>query len=212
VETQQRLNGLAEEVLSLKGYNLQLRRALGEDSTAGPQSSARSSRGVQESPPEADNQVPWQDMEPDASPVHAAGQAIVPVLSMGEVPFPLVRPVEGFVSQGFDASRSHYGMDFAGKRGSLVCAAAEGRVIFAGWTYDDGNMLIVSHGGGYLTVYKHNQSLLAGMQAVVKRGEPIAMLGTSGKTSLGPHLHFEVWKDGRPQDPEGFFFSSSRRQ
>jgi murein DD-endopeptidase MepM/ murein hydrolase activator NlpD len=73
-------------------------------------------------------------------------------------------------------------------------------------------MLIVSHGGGYLTVYKHNQSLLAGMQAVVKRGEPIAMLGTSGKTSLGPHLHFEVWKDGRPQDPEGFFFSSSRRQ
>lgn len=211
VETQQRLNGLAEEVLALKGYNLQLRRALGEDSTAGPQHAARVTRSVQAEEPEAQNPVPWQEMEAGELASHAAEQVSVSPV-MGETPFPLVRPVEGFVSQSFDAGRGHYGMDFAGKRGSLVSAAADGRVVFAGWTYEDGNMLIISHSGGYLTVYKHNQSLLAGMQAAVRRGEPIALLGTSGRTSLGPHLHFEVWSDGRPQDPEEFFFTSARRQ
>jgi murein DD-endopeptidase MepM/ murein hydrolase activator NlpD len=213
VQTQQRLNGLAEEVLTLKGYNLQLRRALGEDSTGRTQGATRAARSIQqEEDPEVQNPVPWQEMGSagTVTPVSMTGMSGGTAV-MGEVPFPLLRPVEGFISQGFDASRGHFGMDFAGKRGSLVSAAAEGRVVFAGWTYDDGNMLIVSHTGGYLTVYKHNQALLATMQAAVKRGEPIALLGTSGTTSLGPHLHFEVWHDGRPQDPEGFFFSSSRR-
>jgi murein DD-endopeptidase MepM/ murein hydrolase activator NlpD len=98
-------------------------------------------------------------------------------------------------------------MDFAGKQGTPVYAAADGHVILSGWTYDDGNMVILSHGGGYLTVYKHNRSLLIGEHSVVRRGEPIALLGTSGKTSLGPHLHFEVWKDGIPQNPADYLLT-----
>ena len=58
-----------------------------------------------------------------------------------------------------------------------------------------------------MTVYKHNQALLTSAQAVVTRGEPIALLGTSGKSSLGPHLHFEVWKDGLPRDPNKFLLT-----
>ncbi len=71
-------------------------------------------------------------------------------------------------------------------------------------------MLIISHGGGYLTVYKHNKSLLKAARAFVERGEPVALIGTSGKTSRGPHLHFEVWKDGVPQDPDEFLLTSPK--
>jgi len=65
-------------------------------------------------------------------------------------------------------------------------------------------MIIIAHGDSYLTVYKHNQSLLKSPTAYVRRGEPIALLGNSGKTSLGPHLHFEIWKDGIPRDPSQY--------
>jgi len=71
-------------------------------------------------------------------------------------------------------------------------------------------MLIIQHSGGYVTVYKHNQVLLRAVQSSVTRGESIALLGSSGKTSLGPHLHFEVWKDGIPQDPSQFMLTPVR--
>ena len=103
-------------------------------------------------------------------------------------------------------------MDIAGQRGTPVQAPGDGVVLFAGWTYDDGNMLIIAHGGGYLTVFKHNQSLLKSALSGVKRGEPIALLGTSGRTSLGPHLHFEVWKNGLPQDPNEYLLVPAKTQ
>jgi murein DD-endopeptidase MepM/ murein hydrolase activator NlpD len=64
-------------------------------------------------------------------------------------------------------------------------------------------MIMISHGLGYLTVYKHNQSLLVPPHTVVRRDELIALVGASGKTT-GPHLHFEVWKDGMPVDPASY--------
>jgi murein DD-endopeptidase MepM/ murein hydrolase activator NlpD len=85
-------------------------------------------------------------------------------------------------------------------------------VVFAGWTYEDGNLLVISHGSGYLTVYKHNQALMKSPAMAVKRGELIALLGSSGQTSLGPHLHFEVWKDGIAQDPNEFLLTPATAQ
>jgi murein DD-endopeptidase MepM/ murein hydrolase activator NlpD len=85
-------------------------------------------------------------------------------------------------------------------------------VLFAGWTYEDGNMLIIAHGGGYATVYKHNQTLLKNTLNAVKRGEPIALLGSTGITSAGHHLHFEVWRNGVPQDPNDFLLVPVRAQ
>jgi murein DD-endopeptidase MepM/ murein hydrolase activator NlpD len=124
--------------------------------------------------------------------------------------FPLVTPVRGFLTQGFDPSRNHFGIDIAAQRGTPIYAAGDGVVVFSGWTYDDGNMVILAHGGGYLTVYKHNQSLLKSTLNGVKRGEAIALLGSSGETSRGPHLHFEVWKNGVPQDPNGYLLVPAR--
>jgi murein DD-endopeptidase MepM/ murein hydrolase activator NlpD len=137
------------------------------------------------------------------------------VVTRAEAPksrLPLIVPAEGYVTQRFDPENNHFGIDFAGKRGTPVFAAADGSVLFSGWTYDDGNMLIIAHGGGYVTVYKHNQTLLRTSQTRVTRGEPIALLGTSGRTSLGPHLHFEVWKDGIPQDPDQYLLTPVKQQ
>jgi len=80
--------------------------------------------------------------------------------------------------------------------------------MFANWTYDYGYLIILDHGGGLLSYYGHNQRLLKSERSYVGRGEPIAMLGNSGKSS-GPHLHFEIRKDGRPVDPKDYLLAFS---
>ena len=215
VDLQERLDNLAESVLLLKDYNSQLRKALGEggkDSTDAktllPSVEMETDRGTPVSDTAGSEPAPQSSAADDVGDLDVGtSDAVIPA-EQYHVAFPLSVPVDGFVTQGFDVSRKHYGVDFAAARGTMVFAAADGRVVFSGWTYDDGNMLMISHGGGYITVYKHNQALLKSVPAAVKRGEPIALLGSSGKTSLGPHLHFEVLKDGIPQDPSEYLLST----
>jgi murein DD-endopeptidase MepM/ murein hydrolase activator NlpD len=222
VETQRRLASLAEDVVLLKDYNAQLRKALGEggprDTSAARNLPRRGERIVEETAPppsglqhagDPDIGVPLdEDLGADATTAHYA--MVSTASGPSRASFPLLTPVEGFVTQGFDPSRNHFGMDIAGQRGTPVHAPGDGVILFAGWTYDDGNMIIIAHGGGYCTVFKHNQALLKNALSGVKRGEPIALLGTSGKTSLGPHLHFEVWKNGVPQDPNEYLLAPAR--
>lgn len=118
---------------------------------------------------------------------------------------PTLLPVEGVITTEFSRSkefpfRSHPGIDIAGKRGSVVLAAGDGHVVFANWTYVWGNLIIIHHGDNTFSYYGHNDRLLAHDRTFVKKGEPIALLGNSGLSS-GPHLHFEVWKDGVAIDP-----------
>jgi murein DD-endopeptidase MepM/ murein hydrolase activator NlpD len=89
----------------------------------------------------------------------------------------------------------------------LIIAAADGNVVFSGWTYNDGYVVIMSHTSGFMSLYKHNQTILKSAGSFVRRGEPIATLGTSGTTSSGPHLHFEIWKDGIPVDPSTYMIN-----
>jgi murein DD-endopeptidase MepM/ murein hydrolase activator NlpD len=216
-ETQRRLGDLYSDVEVLKRYNMQLRRALGDHmgpetalaKTLGPprdgaQDESRSSlaeQGTAGFEPATADRLGRMSRTVRATPVLAAHDRET------ELPFPLLPPVDAFVSQRFDPSRGHFGIDYAGKEGSPVYAAADGEVVFAGWTYDDGNMLIISHGPRYLTVYKHNQTLFKTSHTSVKRGEAIGLIGTSGQTSLGPHLHFEIWKDGVPENPEDYLIT-----
>jgi hypothetical protein len=220
-ETQVRLNDLAEQVLLLSDYNTQLRKALGEGSTgdsmmfADPPSVIADTSSV---PPA------FAASRPDTSSAPAVGEeydvmtASLPgIVAIGEEAsaesrLPLIMPAEGFISQMFDPGRGHFGMDIAARRGTPVIAPADGHIVFAGWTYEDGNVMIVAHGRGYMTVYKHNQSLLRNAQEFVKRGEAIALLGTSGRTSQGPHLHFEVWRDGVPRDPRMYLIAQATAQ
>lgn len=121
---------------------------------------------------------------------------------------PTCMPVNGFISREFYKDylfpeRSHRGIDIAGKAGMPVKAAAAGRVSFAEWTPHFGWCIILVHSNGYMTFYGHNQINLVLVDDEVTRGEPIALLGTSGSSSA-PHLHFEIWKDGIPVDPLEF--------
>lgn len=112
-----------------------------------------------------------------------------------------LRPAEGFISQKYNPERGHFGVDFSMKDNSPIFSSAGGYVIFASYTTDYGYSIIVSHLDNYITKYKHCSALLKKEGDIVLQGELIALSGNSGTESSGPHLHFEIWKDGKPIDP-----------
>jgi len=122
------------------------------------------------------------------------------------------RPVkEGHISSYFGERQDpfnghqafHKGIDFASAQGADVVAVAAGVVTFAGEKAGYGNLVEVSHGNGLVTRYGHNQSVAVGIGRTVARGDTLAFVGSTGR-STGPHVHFEVLKDGRQIDPLTF--------
>lgn len=111
-------------------------------------------------------------------------------------------PLNGFISRGFSPETGHMGIDIVAKKGSPIYAAAGGYVVFSDYTTKDGNMIIINDTDGYMTIYKHCSSLLKKTRETVLEGEVIALSGNSGEITTGPHLHFEIWKDGKPIDPK----------
>ena len=97
----------------------------------------------------------------------------------------------------------HEGVDFAGKVGSDIVAVASGVVSWSGERYGYGKMVEVAHGDGVITRYAHNQENLVKVGDMVRRGDVVALMGNSGR-STGPHVHFEVHKNGRPVDPASY--------
>jgi len=123
---------------------------------------------------------------------------------------PSLPPVDGYVTQDFYNEAvfhddNHFGLDIIARQGEVIKAAASGLVVFSNWTYQYGNTIILYHGDGYITVYSHNQRNIVLEREWVERGEPIAFLGNTGK-SRGPHLHFEIWKNGQPENPKNYIF------
>lgn len=116
-------------------------------------------------------------------------------------------PVNGFISRGFSPETGHMGIDIVVKTGTPVYAAAGGYVIFADYTVRDGYMIIIGHPNGYITVYKHCSALLKKSRDVVLEGEMIALSGNSGEITTGPHLHFEIWKNGKPINPKNLLIN-----
>jgi len=127
---------------------------------------------------------------------------------------PTFLPVAGVLTTRYQESTGaadalpHRGIDIAAPRGSFVHAAGDGIVVFAGWTQDLGNMIILFHGNGFFTYYGHNQRLLVNRNSLVRKGDTIALLGSSGASSA-PHLHFEMWKDGVPLNPADYILAFS---
>ncbi|WP_047246867.1 M23 family metallopeptidase [Maribacter thermophilus] len=116
----------------------------------------------------------------------------------------LFPPVSGMVSMGYDLEKKHYAVDVTAPTDTPVKAVANGTVIFSEWTADTGYVIIIEHQGGLLSVYKHNGSLAKFQGAVVRGGEVIASVGNTGEYTTGPHLHFELWEDGNPVNPQDF--------
>jgi murein DD-endopeptidase MepM/ murein hydrolase activator NlpD len=104
---------------------------------------------------------------------------------------------------------THEGVDFAGKEGSEIISVAAGVVTWSSERYGYGNMVEVNHGSGYITRYAHNKENLVQVGDIVKKGQVLAQMGSSGR-STGPHVHFEVYKHGRPVDPATYIRRVSR--
>lgn len=110
----------------------------------------------------------------------------------------------GYRSDPFTGERAwHGGVDFAGREGADIVAVAAGVVTWAGPRYGYGNLVEVNHGNGYVTRYGHNREIQVMVGEAVRKSQVIASMGATGR-STGPHVHFEVIRDGRTVDPLEF--------
>lgn len=116
----------------------------------------------------------------------------------------LVAPISGSITAGYNVDKKHFATDIAVTKGTPVVAVADGTVIFSEWTSETGNVVIVDHGRNLISVCKHNSSSTVQQGDFVESGQVIAISGTSGEYSTGPHLHFELWYNGYPVDPTNF--------
>ncbi len=132
--------------------------------------------------------------------------------SLSERVMPSGRPVkDGWLSSRFGKRNDpftgkrefHKGLDFAGRKGDDVVAVGDGVVSWSGKRYGYGNLVEINHGNGYSTRYGHNQRNLVNVGDTVKKGEQIALMGSSGR-STGPHVHFEVLRDGKAVNPSRY--------
>ena len=127
---------------------------------------------------------------------------------------PSIKPVAGFITSPFGYRRSpftgkrsfHSGLDISNRMGTKIVSSAAGKVIFAGRKTSYGNIIIIDHGYGKATKYAHLRDIIVHNGQRVKRGEVIATLGNTGRTT-GPHLHYEVLVNGTPVNPAKYILN-----
>jgi murein DD-endopeptidase MepM/ murein hydrolase activator NlpD len=137
--------------------------------------------------------------------------ALLESRELAEASRPTRAPAPGYISSGFGVRADpftggrdhHMGVDFDANIGDPVNAAANGIVSFSGWKNGYGNTVVVDHGDGYQTLYGHNQANLVRVGDVVRAGQQLAKVGSTGR-STGAHLHFEVHVNGRPVNPMAY--------
>ena len=116
----------------------------------------------------------------------------------------LFPPVKGGLSSAFDINSKHYGIDIVMPENSPVHSISEGIVVFSEWTSATGFVIIIEHLNGLTSIYKHNSSIVKSQGDRVGTGEIIAFTGNTGELTTGPHLHFELWYQGEPVDPQSY--------
>lgn len=130
---------------------------------------------------------------------------------------PSILPTDGYISSGFSSSRyhpilsrpmPHLGIDIVAETGTIIVAAAKGRVKTVGWSGGYGRMVEIDHGYGVVTRYAHTSKTLVHVGQPVERGDAIAEVGMTG-LAVAPHLHYEVWVDGRPMNPRRYLFETA---
>lgn len=122
--------------------------------------------------------------------------------SLGELVF--FTPVQGLITESFDLTEDHFGVDIVTKQDETIKTTLDGTVIFTGFSAEDGNIMQIQHGNNLISIYKHCSSFLKATGDRVKSGEAIAVVGNTGEKSHGPHLHFELWFNGSPINPQEF--------
>jgi murein DD-endopeptidase MepM/ murein hydrolase activator NlpD len=118
--------------------------------------------------------------------------------------FFLFSPISGIVLSPYNVKSEHYGVDVVSKKNEPVKCVADGTVIFSDWTQESGYVVSVQHKSNLISVYKHNSALLKKVGNFVNAGDIISIIGNTGELTSGPHLHFELWYNGNPVNPEEF--------
>lgn len=113
-------------------------------------------------------------------------------------------PINGSVSASFNLKEDHFGVDIVAPKDEAIMATLDGTVVFKDWTPENGHIIYLQHNYNLISVYKHNSFVLKKVGEFVEAGEPIAIIGNSGRLSTGPHLHFELWHKGTALNPEDY--------
>lgn len=121
-------------------------------------------------------------------------------------------PVKGMVTNPFSPTEEHYGVDIVAPESEAIKATLDGTVVLANWTTETGYVIQVQHSNNLISVYKHNSALMKRAGQYVKAGEVIAIIGNSGEHTTGPHLHFELWYNGAPVDPQDYMVFGEKLQ
>ena len=114
--------------------------------------------------------------------------------------YPDMPPVDGYVTRGLQLENNHLGIDIATKNQNDVRVPIAGRVLYSGISDDLGKTIIISHSGGFVTVYGHNDTIMVNSGDELQKNQIISRVGETGR-SQGPHLHFEIWKNNQVLDP-----------
>jgi len=122
----------------------------------------------------------------------------------GIISFPTEPPVIGTLTGRYQPGSGHYGIDIAARKGTDVRAVADGVVISSDWTINNGHTLHILHAQGYATVYKHFSEIIYRTGDIVRKGDVIGKVGETGLLASGPHIHFELWKNGVSLDPQHY--------
>lgn len=113
-------------------------------------------------------------------------------------------PVKGMVTTSYNIQEDHFGVDVVTKPDESIKAPLDGTIIYTGFTVEDGYIIHVQHSNNLMSVFKHNSRLNKRIGERVKTGEVISSVGNTGVNSKGPHMHFELWYNGTPVNPEEF--------
>ena len=116
----------------------------------------------------------------------------------------LFPPAKGAITEKFSLKNKHFAVDVALTKNTPIKSILSGSIVFADWSPSAGNVIILRHNNGFISVYKDLESLTKSQGDVVRTGEVIGIAGSTGQESQGVHLHFELWKDGYPIDPTQF--------
>ncbi|WP_250631099.1 M23 family metallopeptidase [Rhodoflexus caldus] len=118
--------------------------------------------------------------------------------------FVFFTPLKGVLLGKFEPQQQHYGVDIVARKNEPIKAVADGTVIISSWTQDSGYTIGIQHKNQLISFYKHNSVLLRKTGETVRAGDIIAIIGNSGELTDGPHLHFELWYNGSPVNPEQY--------
>ncbi len=113
-------------------------------------------------------------------------------------------PLIGVVTSSYNSNESHYGVDVAAPKNAVIKATLDGTVIQGGWSIEFGYTLEIQHNNNLISIYKHNSAIFKKSGERVSAGDVIAIVGNTGEVTTGPHLHFELWYNGTPINPQDY--------